>query len=78
MIQMKLNQVVLKYIKVKDSLQSFVKKKRTKLRIFLSKKQNTFEEEDCGFRDSRKDYKFKDLFFFFLVIGGRGRMSRVV
>lgn len=35
MIQMKLNQVVYKYIKIEDSLKSFVKEKvRTKLRTF--------------------------------------------
>lgn len=47
MIQMNQNQVVYKYIKIEDSLKTFVKEKENQAKN-LSKKWNTFEEEDCG------------------------------
>lgn len=68
MIQMNQNQVAYKYIKIKDSLKTFVKKKRTKLRIF--QRNGILLRNKIVVRISRKDYEFK---ICFLIIGDRGR-----
>lgn len=62
MIQMKLNQVVYKYID-RGFFKIFCQRKSENQIKNLSKKWNTFEEEGCGFEVSRKDYEFKILFF---------------